>query len=404
MSYLISTRILRGFFALTLVVAIAGCSNTPERNAVPRALTLQAEIPGIPNARFWADEWPTFSVDIFETYSNEDFRREFSGVYGKPHNYLAISGGGSNGAFGAGLFEGWTVSGTRPEFFMVTGVSTGALSAPFVFLGPDYDGVLKAVYTTTTTEDIAHERNIFAVFFGDSLTDTAPLQALIAKYVNAEVVEAIAREHKRGRRLFVGTVNLDAGRSVIWNIGAIATSNHPGKLNLIHEVLRASAAIPIAFPPVILPVEVNGTLYDEMHVDGGTGSQVFVYPAAVDWRIITKKLNAQGQPKIFVIRNSFLDPDYQGVNRSVMPIASRTIDSLIRTQGIGDIYQIYALCERDGNDFNLAYIPADFTEEPTEGFDPVYMGALYERGYQMGLEGYPWKKAPPGFLIKDIGD
>jgi len=321
-------------------------------------------------------------------------------MYKKPHNYLAISGGGSNGAFGAGLLVGWTATGTRPEFTMVTGISTGALTAPFAFLGPDYDDELKTVYTTTSTKDIAEKRNIISALLTDSMADTKPLKALIAKYINSDVIDAIAREHKRGRRLVIGTVNLDAGRSVIWNIGVIAVSNHPHKMELIHDILRASAAIPVMFPPVVISVEIDGKRYDEMHVDGGTGSQVFVYPAAVDWREITQKLKVQGDPRVYVIRNSFLEPDYHGIKRKVIPIASRTINALVRTQGIGDLYQIYSLCERDGNDFNLAYIPSDFTEEPTEGFDPVYMGKLFELGYQMAREGYPWKKYPPGFVTK----
>jgi predicted patatin/cPLA2 family phospholipase len=378
--------------AVGLVLLLAACAGTPERKPLPAALTLEAHIAGIPEARFWADEWPTFSEEIFARYTDADLRREYSGVYDKPHNYLAISGGGANGAFGAGLFAGWTAAGTRPEFAMVTGVSTGALTAPFAFLGSDYDDEMKAVYTTTSTEDIAHQRNFIAGVLGDSMADTTPLKELIARYIDADVIAAIAREHKTGRRLFVGTVNLDAGRAVIWNIGAIAQSEHPDKVHLIHEILRASAAIPIAFPPVIIPVEAGGEYYDELHVDGGTGSQVFVYPAAVDWRRITEKLKAHGQPKVFVIRNSFLEPDYQGINRSVVPIASRTIESLIRTQGIGDLYQIYTLCQRDGNDFNLAYIPGDFTEESAEAFDPVYMKKLFERGYQMSVEGYPANK------------
>ena len=166
----------------------------------------------------------------------------------------------------------------------------------------------------------------------------------------------------------------------------------------MHDILQASAAIPVAFPPVVIPVEANGKRYDEMHVDGGTGSQVFVYPAAIEWRKITQKLKVHNEPKVYVVRNSFLDPDYRGIKRSVLPIANRSIDSLIRTQGIGDIYQIYALCKRDGNDFNLAYIPSDFNEEPSEGFDPVYMGKLYTLGYELALNGYPWKKGPPGFV------
>ena len=383
------------FLVSALLVA---CASTPARNPVPAELTSQVGIEGIPDARFWGDEWPKFSMERFETFTDADFRKHFKGIYGKPHNYLAISGGGPNGAFGAGLFVGWTESGTRPEFTMVTGISTGALTAPFAFLRSDYDDTLKEVYTTTSTKDILKERNIFSAIFGDSMTDTTPLKALIAKHVTIDIVNAIAREHQGGRRLMVGTVNLDAGRSVIWNIGAIATSDHPAKLALIHDILRASAAIPVIFPPIDITVENNGIQYEELHVDGGTGPQVFVYPAAVDWKLITKKLKVQGEPKVFVIRNSFIGPNYNGINRKLMPIANRSIDSLIRTQGIGDLYQIWVLCERDGNDFNLAYIPAEFTEEPSEGFDPVYMGKLYELGYQMARKGYPWIKVPPGFI------
>lgn len=383
---------------MTFLLMLTGCASVPERHPLPPEHTLAATIPGIPEARFWGDEWPKFSLEKFESFTDEDFRRYYTGIYNKPHHYLAISGGGANGAFGAGLFEGWTASGTRPEFAMVTGVSTGALTAPFAFLGPDYDDELKQVYTTTHTSDIAKKRGFITAAFSDSIADTKPLRTLIARYITADVVEEIAREHQRGRRLFVGTVNLDASRSVIWNIGAIALSDHPGKVELIHDILQASSAIPVAFPPVMVPVEADGKRYDEMHVDGGTGSQVFVYPAAIDWREVTSKLKVKGAPKVYVIRNSFLDPDYHGIKRNVLPIASRTIDSLIRTQGIGDLYQIYALCKRDGNDFNLAYIPSSFTDEPAEGFDPVYMTNLYKLGYEMGVNGYPWKKEPPGFI------
>jgi predicted patatin/cPLA2 family phospholipase len=386
--------------SVALLLILSGCASVPERHPLPPEYTLAATIPGIPEARFWGDEWPKFGLVWFETYTDADFRENFPALYEKPHAYLAISGGGSNGAFGAGLLLGWTATGTRPEFAMVTGVSTGALTAPFAFLGSDYDDELKTVYTTITTKDIVEKRGFIAAATGDSVADTAPLKRLIAKYITVDMIDAIGREHRKGRRLFIGTVNLDAGRSVIWSIGTIAASDHPQRVTLIREILRASAAIPVAFPPVVFEVEANGKLYDEMHVDGGTGSQVFVYPAAIDWRLITEKLKVQGKPGVYVIRNSFLDPDYRGIKRSVLPIASRTIASLIRTQGIGDIYQIYALCKRDGNDFNLAYIPADFTEESTEGFDPVYMGKLLDRGYQMALEGYPWETAPPGFILE----
>ncbi len=391
---------------LTIIVFLVSavfiaCAGAPARNPVPAELTTQAGIEGVPEARFWADEWPRYSIERFETDSDDELQKHFSGIFGKNHSYLAISGGGPDGAFGAGLLAGWTESGTRPEFTMVTGISTGALTAPFAFLGPDYDDELKIVYTSTSTKDILKKRGIFNLIFSDSMSDTTPLKALIAKYVTADMVNAIAREHQRGRRLHVGTLNLDAGRSVIWSIGAIAASDYPLRLELIHDILLASAAIPVAFPPVAITVEINGRQYEELHVDGGAGSQVFVYPAAVDWKRITKKLKVQGDPKVYAIRNSFLEPDHRGINRRMLPIALRSIDSLIRTQGIGDLYQIYALCKRDGNDFNLAYIPAEFLEKPGEEFDPVYMGKLYELGYQMARKGYPWSKAPPRFIRTD---
>jgi predicted patatin/cPLA2 family phospholipase len=387
-----------------LAASIYGCAGTPPRNTLPLDLTNRAGIPGVPEARFWGDEWPRYSMERFETFSDAEFQRDFPAIYNTEHNYLAISGGGANGAFGAGLLVGWTAAGTRPEFSMVTGISTGALSAPFAFLGPDYDDELKAVYTTTSTAMIARKRNLLAAAFSDSMVDTAPLRKLITSYITTDVIEAIAREHLRGRRLNIGTVNLDAGRSVIWSIGAIAASDYPRKEELIRDVLQASAAIPVAFPPVVIPVEVEGRTFDEMHVDGGTGSQVFVYPAAVNWREITEKLKVRGKPGVYVIRNAFLDPDYRGVKRGIFPIGVRTIDSLIRTQGIGDLYQIYTLCERDGNEFNLAYISSSFTEKAKESFDQDYMRKLFDLGYRMAVEGYPWKKTPPGFhAIMDDG-
>jgi len=368
---------------------------------VPPELISQVGIEGIPDARFWGDEWPPEVLERMKTYTDDDLRKHYPEIYEKAHHYLAISGGGAKGAFGAGLFSGWTASGTRPEFAMVTGISTGALTAPFAFLGPDYDDILKKVYTTTSTKNILKKRKIFFAFFGDSMSDTTPLEELIAKYFTADVISAIVTEHQRGRRLYIGTVNLNAGRSVIWNIGAIAISNYSHKLELIHKILQASSAIPIAFPPVGIRVEYNGRQYEELHVDGGTGSQVFVYPACIDFKNIKKKLRVQGTPEVYVIRNSFLKPDHQGIKRNILPIAYRSIESLIRTQGIGDLYQIYALCKRDDNDFNLAYIPAEFNEVPSEMFDPAYMGKLYKLGYQMASKGYPWVKAPPDFIISE---
>lgn len=382
-----------------MTLAFTGCATVTPHKSVPANLVNSAAIPDVGNGRFWGDKYPDQFRTALITLSDADARRTFPGIYAKPHNYLAISGGGANGAFGAGLLGGWTAAGTRPDFTMVTGVSTGALSAPFAFLGPAYDARLKEVYTTITTSDIARKRSFFSAPFTDSMATTEPLQELLKKYITPSMIDAIAREHRQGRRLFIGTVNIEAGRPVIWNIGAIAASSKHDKVGLIHKILLASASIPVAFPPVSIPVEADGAAFDELHVDGGTGSQVFVYPADLDWTVITRKLRVKGSPRVWVIRNSFLEPDYQGIKRNIVPIGKRTIASLIRTQGIGDLYQIYALAERDGSDFNLAYIPSSFTVESREEFDPEYMKQLYDLGYSMAARGYPWKKGPPGYII-----
>ena len=151
------------------------------------------------------------------------------------------------------------------------------------------------------------------------------------------------------------------------------------------------------FPPVLIKVEAEGNLYDEMHVDGGTASQIFLYPAGLDWTLVTNKLEVEGPPHAYLILNSFLEPEWETVKPKIMPIAGKSTDFLIRTQGIGDMYRIFLNCQRDGIDTNLAYIPDHFDRKTKETFDPVYLGELFDLGYQMAKEGYLWVKGPPGF-------
>ena len=381
--------------AALLATVLAGCAGAPQRQPVPQALTGKTEVPGIPLARIWGDETPPW-IQMMAQMSPEELRKLFASSYAKPHHYLAISGGGPDGAFGAGLLNGWTAAGTRPEFTIVTGISTGALSAPFAFLGPKYDHVLKEVYTQNSTKDLIERRNYVAAALGESIADTSLLRAKIASYVTPEVMAEIAAAHNSGRRLFVGTVNLDVARPVIWNIGAIAASGDPKALDLIRNLMLASASIPGVFPPVYVSVVADGKTYDEMHVDGGTATQVFLYPVGLDWKKITQRLQVPGRPHAYIIRNSKLQAEYEGVEPWLPKIAGRSVSSLIRTQGIGDMYRMYIGAKRDGLDYNLAYIPDSFQEPLKEAFDPSYMNALYKLGYRMAEDGYPWAKAPPG--------
>jgi len=380
-----------------VILTIAGCGSVPDRNPVPEALVGKAHIPGIPLAREWGDVAPP-GAGKWMKRTQAELRRTCSGIMGCEHHYLAISGGGQNGAFGAGILCGWTASGKRPEFTLVTGISTGALIAPFAFLGPAYDAKLKELYTTLSTDDLIERRSPLRAIFSDAMADTTKLSDLIAKTMDAEILRKVGEEYRRGRALLIGTTNLDAERPVIWNIGRIATSGDPKALELFHRVLLASASIPIAFPPVLIQVEADGRRFDEIHVDGGATTQVFLYPLGIDWGEVMKKLEVKGKPRVYVIRNGFLAPEWKAVDPpGLAKIAGQTVDSLIRTQGIGDLYLMYLGAKRDGLDYNLASIPADFDVKPTEAFDTAYMKKLFDRGYDMAKAGYPWKKAPPGY-------
>ncbi|HYP79810.1 MAG TPA: patatin-like phospholipase family protein [Steroidobacteraceae bacterium] len=371
--------------------------------AVPEDRLLAAQIPGIPNARYYvASDLDPLVREVVAARERERIWLAEAGHEGElpPAALLAISGGGDNGAFGAGLLNGWTAAGTRPVFKAVTGVSTGALIAPFAFLGKEYDPVLQEVYTRISPEDVARERGVLAAITQDGMADNRPLWTLISKYVNQKLLEAVAAEHARGRLLLIGTTNLDARQPVVWNMGVIAASGAPGALDLFRSILLASAAIPGAFPPSMIRVEVDGKPYDEMHVDGGASAQVFMYPPGLKSAATAIGETMQRRASVYVIRNSALAASWQPVERRTIGIAGRAIDSLIYTQGFGDLFRIYLTTQRDGLDFNLAYIGPEFIYKgKKKQFETAYMKALYEYGYSQGRAGYSWRKLPPGLDV-----
>jgi predicted acylesterase/phospholipase RssA len=393
-------RFAAAFAALLSLFLLQACSLPVRLNAVPKDIEASAEIPGMPGVRYWqVGDLERLTDEAIKSYQEQAEAWKAAGNKGPlpPANFLAISGGGENGAYGAGLLNGWTEAGTRPEFGLVTGVSTGALTAPFAFLGSAYDPQLKEVYTTITAKDVLEARGIFAAIWNDAMADNTPLQGLVAKYVNEDMLAKIAVEHRKGRNLLVGTTNLDARRGVIWDIGKIAEYGTPEALELVRKILVASAAIPGAFPPTMIDVEANGTKYQEMHVDGGASAQVFVYPARLHLAEISEEAGIDRERHIYVLRNGRLDPDWADTERQTLTIAGRAVSSLIQNQGNGDLYRIYALAQRDKVDFNLAYIPPTFDVPLPEPFDQHYMVELYELGYEQAKAGYKWEKAPLGY-------
>ena len=388
-------RFVWGLFLALLIATMFGCAGVPLRVLSPTDVSSIEGIAGIPDARIWGDEFPAHWHEILAEVV-EQFRTDAEVRKIDTIDYLPLSGGGADGAFGAGVLVGWTAAGDRPEFRVVTGISTGALIAPFAFLGSRYDGILKKFYTTTSTKDIITKRYLITILRAAAVASTKPLQRILKEIVTPEVVSEIAAEYSKGRRLLIGATSLDAGRPVVWRIGAIAASGHPDAPRLIRQVMLASASVPGAFPPVYIKVQAGARQFNEMHVDFGVTNQLFMYHPTLNLDRVATKIDFTGQQRFFIIRNSRLTTDFKLIRSRLQVIAGRSIALLIKYQGIGDLYRVYISASRDGIDYNLASIPADFDKTPKESFDPDYMTELFELGYRMAAHGYPWQKQPPG--------
>jgi len=353
----------------------------PPRAPFTAADATAASIPGMPDARFWGD-------------SESDFAKALPTLRGP---WLILSTGGSDGAFGAGLLNGLTAAGKRPDYAVVTGVSTGALMAPFVFAGPRYDAALAAVYTHTSAADIFEVGGT-----GESFLDTWPLKDLIAKQITPALLADIAAAHQAGRRLFIVTTDLDAERSVVWNMGAIAAhasahSSSPGgddAIKLFRNILLASGSVPGAFPPVLIDVEGNGKRFAEMHVDGGVGGQFFVTPPALMQSTSSYKIPADA---LYIVVNSGLQPEFQVVERSTPTILAQTVSMAIKADLRVLLDRAYVAAKNSGIGFNVATIPPSFNAPSRGAFDPDYMKALFNVGYDQGKSENPFAAEPPAF-------
>ncbi len=383
---------------------ISGCATLP-REPVPLDAIEEAQVIGIPDVRAWGGQVsPLFQQDIVRSiYADRDNIEHLQlDDRGLPiYSGLALSGGGMHGAFGAGFLYGWSKTGKRPDFKLVSGISTGALIAPFAFLGEDYDEALKTVYTTTSTSQIAEFLSFFNVFRGESVARTDPLRKLLKDAVTDEMIADIAKVHDEGRRLYIGTTHMDAQRLVIWNMGLIAKSDSPDKAKIFREVMLASSSIPGAFPPVYFKVKVDGEVYDEMHTDGGTLSQVIFYAGTLDLRAATREVGFDIKQwpvgNLYIIRNGKLGPEPKQINRRFSEISERAISTMIKAAARTDLYRIYAFAGREGANFYYVDIPDDFEDRAEEAFDKEEMNRLFELGEKMGRAQDSWQTVPPGF-------
>lgn len=385
---------------LCCAVTVAACTGVREIPAAPKPNYIRAEIPGYSTIRVWGDEdLPDAGTTLREIRNQIAARSVAEGAVPNDGRFdvLVLSGGGSDGAYGAGLLNGWSARGDRPEFGLVTGISTGAIIAPFAFLGSDYDDDLERFYTTTRTENLLTFQPVLALFgYAQGLADTTGFEETIDRALTPQMVVRIAEEHAKGRRLWIGTTNLDAQRPVIWDIGRIASSGNPDARRLIGQIILASAAIPGALPPVQFRVRIDGRSFTEMHVDGGVTRQLFLYPSDVSLAEQEEdQVTAMRLGTIYAIRNTKLDPDYVPTDAGILPIAARSISTLIKAAGVADVAVLTEQARRDGFGLKLTAVPESFEGVESELFDPVYMRGLYEIGYALAVDGLTWTEAVP---------
>jgi hypothetical protein len=390
----------------SIVMLLQGCGALRQYHPLPEQYEQQAQVPGFKDIRAWAD----MPNKALEQSALDSLKQERAANQGKPLpelNALALSGGGSDGAFGAGFLCGWTKSGTRPTFKLVTGISTGALMAPFAFLGPSYDTELKRIYTSISDESIYKPYSLFSIFMSvinlqslPSMASSEQLAKLIEREVTPSMLQRIAEEHRKGRRLLIGTTQFNAQRLVIWNMGKIAEQGTPQALALFRKILLASASLPVTFPPQYFTVTAYDKTYEEMHVDGGVEAQVMLYENAIlpfsQARELKSRLDRPRQ--LYIIRNERLYPEWENVKPTLKTIAVRSIDSLVKSQGVGDLYRLYAYSMRDKINYHLIFIPDTFNEKEKTPFDQEYMRKVFALGYHMGeRKKDPWYHYPPGY-------
>lgn len=405
LSYSTPFRRLQSLAAVLAVsLALASCASGPDRPLFNLAEEANPVVPGFEDIRFYADDDGTnFRDHVFAQVMNQ-VEVGGMGILKKGRSdWLMISGGGEDGAYGAGVMVGLTKAGKRPNFDLVSGVSTGALMAPFVFLGPSYDPQLKSIYTDIDSKQIFKVIGLRGILGGMSAASSAPLRATMEAMVSDKVLDEIAAQHRLGRRLYVVTTDLDAQRPVVWDMGAIAATPSQGRRKLFLDVLQASASIPGIFPPVFITAEADGQTFEEMHVDGGSTMQVLTLPTTIQSMEQSRRRLDKRKRALYILMNNTMRPRFEQTKTKTFSIAGRSLSTIIKRHGIQSIEIMYDITKARGFDFFVTYVGLDFTEDLPAPFDPVYMNALFDYGYQRALAGDVWRTAPPtgGALAKN---
>lgn len=367
--------IVRKILVLLAAAVLTGCATMPDRPMATAAMQEQATLAGYQNIRIWQDADATLWTDWRTRFLEA---RSGSTEQDRPVTMLAISSGSDKGAYSAGFLVGWSETGQRPVFDLVSGVSTGALIAPFAFLGSDYDYVIREVYTQIDANDVYRARPLQGLLGGAAMADTAPLRDLIARHADAALLDAVAHEHRKGRRLLVQTTNLDAERGAVWDLGAIAASDQPDRLELFRQVLLASSSIPGFFPPVLIEVTANGERFEEMHVDGGTTSSLFALPPSVIFAPETRAGFPEG--RLVILYNGALEPVYRTTEPRAFTIMERALYASIKEADRRSLRQLRAFAQANALQIEVYSAGPQSENEDAELFDTEFMRRLFAKG------------------------
>jgi predicted patatin/cPLA2 family phospholipase len=382
MSSALAPHLLLKVAAFFIVSAAVTACATP-RTQFSATQAVNAQLPGFSYIREFADAAGTkLAMDPAKVNSKEDFV------------FLALSGGGADGAFGAGVLNGWSTTHERPQFTIVSGASTGALMAPFAFLGPDYDDTIKEIYTGGHAEQFVKAAHVTNVIFNAGLITENSAYRIISQYITPRLLADVAREHRKGRRLYVITTNLDAQRPVLWDMGAIAASERPDALALFTEIITASASFPGVFSPVLINVEADGQRFAEMHVDGETTDPIFVAPEKI-LRSLAITRSAPAHKSIYVLINTKLEPNLEVTENTPVQVPGRAIFTLTKTERRNSVLAAYDFARRNGFKFGLTYLPKDIPDKGSVEFETGYMRSLFAYGYELARSGAAWQSSPP---------
>lgn len=380
-----------GLLVALMLLSAAACATISDREPYTLDELLDSRIAGLDDLRFFAKGGVQLQSVLGLNQQGGPYPLK---IEGGRFDILALSSGGPDGAYGAGALKGMTQSGTRPVYEIVTGVSTGALIAPFAFVGAKYDTLLESIYTGGDLNRVLGRPSVLAAASGPALYPANRIPKFMSQHVDAALLEDIAAAHETGRRLLIATANLDADQLTVWNMGRIAQLGGPQGLNLFHSVLRAAIAIPGALAPVEITSRAGDREIVELHGDAGVLSYFYADPDLVP-RQLTRRRGTD-RPRIDVILHNQIEAPTEPVKARTITLAGKSVSNLARTAMRLLLDNTIENADKSGIAVRYAYVPTNWQTVTSLDFNPQYMRRTFDLGYRQAVSNSLWNTGAPG--------